>query len=153
MPLRFDDTHLCLLRNQSPRRDHPPAPDRPRANPAPRATLQASTHRLDPIPQNHRRPPGPIRVGQNIAKRRLALGVSSHIKRLVDTWDRDDPDPIIADTDLRDVVVEKSNIRRFGQFPPLYRRSVDCLPNIAPRQFFLLLTGYSHCIKHGLYSM
>ena len=42
-------------------------------------------------------------IGQDIAKRRLALGVSNHYKRLVDTWDREAPDPIIADADLRDV--------------------------------------------------
>jgi len=53
-------------------------------------------------------------IGQAIAKRRLALGVSNHFKRLVDTWDRDAPDPIVADPDLRDVVVEKSNILLIG---------------------------------------
>ena len=53
-------------------------------------------------------------IGQAIAKRRLALGVSNHYKRLVDTWDRGAPDPIIADADLRDVVVEKSNILLIG---------------------------------------
>ena len=53
-------------------------------------------------------------IGQDIAKRRLALGVSNHFKRLVDAWDRDAPDPIVADADLRDVVVEKSNILLIG---------------------------------------
>jgi ATP-dependent Clp protease ATP-binding subunit ClpX len=53
-------------------------------------------------------------IGQAIAKRRLALGVSNHYKRLVDCWDRDAPDPIVADADLRDVVVEKSNILLIG---------------------------------------
>src|SRR5271166_3420010 len=53
-------------------------------------------------------------IGQDIAKRRLALGVSNHFKRLIDTWDRNDPDPIIADADLRSVVVEKSNILLIG---------------------------------------
>ena len=53
-------------------------------------------------------------IGQAIAKRRLALGVSNHFKRLVDCWDRDAPDPIVADADLRDVVVEKSNILLIG---------------------------------------
>jgi ATP-dependent protease Clp ATPase subunit len=57
-------------------------------------------------------------IGQPIAKRRLALGVTNHIKRLVDTWERDDPDPIITDTDLRDVIVEKSNILTFWSIPP-----------------------------------
>src|SRR5271157_3320289 len=40
-------------------------------------------------------------IGQAIAKRRLALGVSNHFKRIVDTWDRDAPDPIVADPDLQ----------------------------------------------------
>ena len=53
-------------------------------------------------------------IGQAVAKRRLALGVSNHFKRIVDTWDCGDPDPIIADPDLRDVVVEKSNILLIG---------------------------------------
>ena len=53
-------------------------------------------------------------IGQDIAKRRLALGVSNHFKRLVDTWDRGAPDPIVTDADLRDVVVEKSNILLIG---------------------------------------
>ena len=53
-------------------------------------------------------------IGQVVAKRRLALGVSNHFKRLVDTWDRDAPDPIVADSYLRDVVVEKSNILLIG---------------------------------------
>src|SRR5271166_3399578 len=35
-------------------------------------------------------------IGQDVAKRRLALAVSNHFKRLIDTWDRNDPDPIIA---------------------------------------------------------
>ena len=53
-------------------------------------------------------------IGQDIAKRRLALGVSNHFKRLVDTWDRDAPDPIIADADLQNVRIEKSNILLIG---------------------------------------
>ena len=53
-------------------------------------------------------------IGQAVAKRRLALGVSNHFKRLVDAWDCDAPDPIVADSDLRDVVVEKSNILLIG---------------------------------------
>ena len=53
-------------------------------------------------------------IGQDVAKRRLALGVSNHYKRLMDAWDCDAPDPVIADADLRDVVVEKSNILLIG---------------------------------------
>jgi len=53
-------------------------------------------------------------IGQDITKRRLALGVSNHFKRIVDTWDRDVPDPIVADSDLRDVRIEKSNILLIG---------------------------------------
>jgi len=53
-------------------------------------------------------------VGQDIAKRRLALGVSNHFKRLVDAWDRGAPDPIIAAADLHNVRIEKSNILLIG---------------------------------------
>jgi ATP-dependent Clp protease ATP-binding subunit ClpX len=53
-------------------------------------------------------------IGQDVAKRRLALGVSNHFKRLVDTWEKNDPDPIIADADLRNVRIEKSNILLIG---------------------------------------
>jgi len=52
-------------------------------------------------------------IGQDIAKRRLA-GVSNHFKRLVDAWDKDAPDPIIADADLHNVRIEKSNILLIG---------------------------------------
>ena len=53
-------------------------------------------------------------IGQSIAKRRLALGVSNHYKRLVDAWDKDAPDPIVADPDLQNVRIEKSNILLVG---------------------------------------
>src|SRR5271157_5978296 len=53
-------------------------------------------------------------IGQAIAKRRLALGVSNHFKRIVDTWDCGAPDPIIADPDLHNVRIEKSNILLIG---------------------------------------
>ncbi len=53
-------------------------------------------------------------IGQTIAKRRLALGVSNHFKRLVDAWDSGSPDPIITDPDLHNVRIEKSNILLIG---------------------------------------
>ncbi len=53
-------------------------------------------------------------IGQAVAKRRLALGVSNHFKRLVDAWDCDAPDPIVADPDLHNVRIEKSNILLIG---------------------------------------
>jgi len=53
-------------------------------------------------------------IGQDIAKRRLALGVSNHYKRLVDAWDKDALDPIVADPDLQNVRIEKSNILLIG---------------------------------------
>jgi len=53
-------------------------------------------------------------IGQAIAKRRLALGVSNHFKRLVDAWDCGAPDPIIADAELQNVRIEKSNILLIG---------------------------------------
>src|SRR5271165_4019223 len=53
-------------------------------------------------------------IGQAIAKRRPALGVSNHFKRLVDAWDKDSPDPIVADPDLQNVRIEKSDILLIG---------------------------------------
>ncbi len=53
-------------------------------------------------------------IGQAVAKRRLALGVSNHYKRVVDAWDKDAPDPIVADADLHNVRIEKSNILLIG---------------------------------------
>ena len=53
-------------------------------------------------------------IAQDIAKRRLAIAVSNHFTRLVDTWARDDPDPIITDPDLHNVRIEKSNILLIG---------------------------------------
>ena len=53
-------------------------------------------------------------IGQAVAKRRLALGVSNHFKRLVDAWDCGAPDPIVSDPDLHNVRMEKSNILLIG---------------------------------------
>jgi ATP-dependent Clp protease ATP-binding subunit ClpX len=53
-------------------------------------------------------------IGQDVAKRRLALAVSNHFTRLVDSWDRDDPDPIIADPDSHIVRIEMSNVLLIG---------------------------------------
>jgi ATP-dependent Clp protease ATP-binding subunit ClpX len=40
-------------------------------------------------------------IGQHIAKRRLALGVTNHFKRVADSWVADDP--LVTDSDLCDV--------------------------------------------------
>ena len=53
-------------------------------------------------------------IGQDIAKKRLAIGVSNHFKRVVDCWDCGAPDPIVADPDLQNVRIEKSNILLIG---------------------------------------
>ncbi len=51
-------------------------------------------------------------IGQEVAKRRIAVGVSNHFKRVVDALHPDDP--IVADADLRNVRIEKSNILLIG---------------------------------------
>ena len=51
-------------------------------------------------------------VGQELAKRRIALGVSNHVKRIVDALEPDDP--IVSDPELRNVRIEKSNILLVG---------------------------------------
>jgi ATP-dependent Clp protease ATP-binding subunit ClpX len=89
---------------------HPvPAPTPPPERPSKEARL-AST----PTPKTLVAHLDQYVIGQNIAKRRLALGVSNHFKRLVDNWDRDAPDRIIADLDLHNVRIEKSNILLIG---------------------------------------
>jgi len=66
-------------------------------------------------------------IGQDVAKRRLALGVSNHFKRIVDTWDRGASDPIIADPDLHNVRIEKSNILLIGPSGSDKTHLVKCL--------------------------
>ena len=34
-------------------------------------------------------------IGQDLAKRPLALGVNNRFKGMADTWERDDPDPMV----------------------------------------------------------
>jgi len=54
-------------------------------------------------------------VGQERAKRRLAIAVSNHYVRLLDAFDRTSPTPIVADAGLREVVIQKSNILLIGR--------------------------------------
>jgi ATP-dependent Clp protease ATP-binding subunit ClpX len=53
-------------------------------------------------------------VGQNRAKRTLAVAVSNHFVRLIDAADRDSVDPIVTDVALRYVNIEKSNVLLIG---------------------------------------
>jgi ATP-dependent Clp protease ATP-binding subunit ClpX len=53
-------------------------------------------------------------VGQDRAKKKLAVAVSNHYLRLLDALERDSPNPIIADAALREVAIEKSNILLIG---------------------------------------
>ncbi len=59
-------------------------------------------------------------VGQADAKRKLAVAVTSHYKRLLDAEEQDYrkagrlPHPIVEDADLADVVLDKSNVLLVG---------------------------------------
>jgi ATP-dependent Clp protease ATP-binding subunit ClpX len=53
-------------------------------------------------------------VGQERAKKTLAIAVSNHFVRLLDSVDRDSADPIVTDASLRQVVIEKSNVLLIG---------------------------------------
>jgi ATP-dependent protease Clp ATPase subunit len=53
-------------------------------------------------------------IGQEVAKRRLALGVSNHLKWFGDGWDQGAADPIVTEPDLHNVRIEKSNILLIG---------------------------------------
>ena len=107
-----DKPASALLRNQSPRRDHSPAHSR--ANPTPVRPSRKALPASIPTPKSIVAHLDQCVIGQDIAKRRLALGVTNHFKRLVDAWNKDALDPIVTDANLRDVVVEKSNILLIG---------------------------------------
>ena len=53
-------------------------------------------------------------VGQGRAKRTLAIAVSNHFVRNLDSLDRGSADPVVADPGLLDVVIEKSNVLLIG---------------------------------------
>lgn len=53
-------------------------------------------------------------IGQDRAKRTLAIAVSNHYVRLVDALDRGSPTPIVTDPGLKDVTIEKSNVLLIG---------------------------------------
>ena len=53
-------------------------------------------------------------VGQDRAKRTLAVAVSNHFIRLLDAMDRASSDPIVTDAGLRHVTIEKSNVLLIG---------------------------------------
>ena len=53
-------------------------------------------------------------IGQGRAKRTLAIAVSNHFKRLLDSSDKGADDPVVANPALRDVVIEKSNVLLIG---------------------------------------
>ncbi len=53
-------------------------------------------------------------VGQDRAKRSLAIAVSNHFVRLLDSLDRGSPNPIVAEAALRNIAIEKSNVLLVG---------------------------------------
>ncbi|QDV36877.1 ATP-dependent Clp protease ATP-binding subunit ClpX [Tautonia plasticadhaerens] len=53
-------------------------------------------------------------IGQDRAKRTLAIAVSNHYARLLDAVDRNSPTPILGDASLRHVTIEKSNVLLIG---------------------------------------
>jgi ATP-dependent Clp protease ATP-binding subunit ClpX len=61
-------------------------------------------------------------ICQEVAKRRIAVGVSNHFKRVVDAWVA--ADLIVTNSDLREVRIEKSNILLIGPSGSGMRRGV-----------------------------
>ncbi|OJW07455.1 MAG: ATP-dependent protease ATP-binding subunit ClpX [Planctomycetales bacterium 71-10] len=53
-------------------------------------------------------------VGQDRAKRTLAVAVANHYVRLFDVLDRESATPVVVDTGLRNVSIEKSNVLLIG---------------------------------------
>jgi ATP-dependent Clp protease ATP-binding subunit ClpX len=52
--------------------------------------------------------------GQDVAKRRIAVGVSNHFRWVVVAWYQGAADPIVTNPDLRDVRIQKSNFLPIG---------------------------------------
>jgi ATP-dependent protease Clp ATPase subunit len=75
-----------------------PAPE-PATPPAPLSKEERIA--LLPAPKNIVGHLNQFVIGQDLAKRRIAVGVSNHFKRVVDTWLADDP--IVTDPDLHNV--------------------------------------------------
>src|SRR5271157_3061669 len=90
------------------------SPQRPEPTPPPRRLSKEALFESIPSPKTLVAHLDQFVIGQDIAKRRLALAVSNHYKRLIDAWDREATDPIITDPDLHNVRIEKSNILLIG---------------------------------------
>ena len=90
------------------------SPQRPEPTPPPRRPSKEALFESIPSPKTLVAHLDQFVIGQDIAKRRLALAVSNHYKRLIDAWDREATDPIITDPDLHNVRIEKSNILLIG---------------------------------------
>ena len=108
-------TRICAFCATRALAEITPQPE-PVPEPAPPPERPSKEVRLAsiPLPKTLVAPLDQFVIGQDIAKRRLALGVSNHYKRIVDCWDRDAPDPIVSDPDLHNVRIEKSNILLIG---------------------------------------
>jgi ATP-dependent protease Clp ATPase subunit len=101
-----------LLHNQSLRRNHSPA--RLGASSPPQRPYRQARLASIPSPKSVTAHFVQFVIEHDLAEISLALGVSNHFKCLNDTLDRDAPDPIVADPDLHDVRLKKSNILRIG---------------------------------------
>ena len=53
-------------------------------------------------------------VGQDRAKRTLAVAVANHYVRLFDVLDRESATPTVTDASLQQVVIEKPNVLLIG---------------------------------------
>jgi ATP-dependent Clp protease ATP-binding subunit ClpX len=72
------------------------------------------TARLRSVPKTLVAYPDQSIFGQDVAKRRIAVGVSNHFKWAVDAWYQGAADPIMIDPDLHNMRIQNSNILPIG---------------------------------------
>jgi ATP-dependent protease Clp ATPase subunit len=102
-------TRICgFCAAQAVAQTTPPPEPAPEPTPLPERPSKEARVAYIPMPKTGVAHLDQYVVGQEVAKRRLALGVTNHYKRIVDVWDRYAADPIVTEPDLRNVRIEKS---------------------------------------------
>jgi hypothetical protein len=123
--VRADRSHLRQLRAQ--------AVDLTTTQPQPALTAPLTRKQrvaLIPLPKSIVAHLGQFVIKQEVAKSRIAMGVSNYFKPVVDSLEPDDP--IVTHLDLHNVRIEKSNIQLIGPSGPGKIHLVKSLYSFAP---------------------